>query len=550
MNEPIPPASGARSEGVSAPPASHAGGGPASPPSAASPSPTSGASPEWTAPNGGAAPQVAEETAAAAAARAEARAAEREKTRYSWWLPRRVGAYLTGTAGPGRIGGLDAARGLALVGMMAVHMAYTTCGLTTLPGLLHQAGGRASILFAVIAGFSLGIMSGGRVPHRGETLVRTRLRILVRSALLLVAGALLALLGTPVAVILGYYAAWLALALPFLRWRPRDLFVLAGVAALFGQAVVLALPVLLTSMGLTPYPFMNDGNTAVTDFLLVGVYPGAVWMGFIFLGLGLSRLDWSRARNLWRLVAVGVVCGTVGYGGGWAVSQSYSATVPDTYHLVSPADPAQCDAAKMGFLSSTTGMLPRGYPGYPGSKDTGSAMPAEPEPSAWNSSDPAGASSSTFPYTPGGSASSGDLGGPGGIVWDPTLKPPGFWDRAASILPALATAAPHSGTPFEAVGSGGAAMVVFGLFQLISRRFRYALVPLAALGSMSLTVYSSHLVAIWLARDTDYTADNTFFLSVTAGFAVFAMAWFAVFARGPLEHIVHVVSVRSTRAKG
>ena len=548
MNDPRLSPSGP-AEGVSARPGTHVGGSPASPTSAVTASPTSASSPEWISPDGGAAAQVAEETAAAAAARAEARVAEREKMRYSWWLPRRVGAYLTGTVGPGRIGGLDAARGLALVGMMAVHMAYTTCGLTTLPGLLHQAGGRASILFAVIAGFSLGIMSGGRAPHRGETLVRTRLRILVRSALLLVAGALLAILGTSVAVILGFYAAWLALALPFLRWRPRNLFILAGVTALFGQAVVLALPPLLTSAGMNPYPFMSDGNTAVTDFFLVGMYPGAVWMGFIFLGLGLSRLDWSRVRNLWRLVAVGVVCGIVGYGGGWAVSQSYSATFPDTYHLVSPADPAQCTAAKKDFLTSVMGLNPGEDPAYPGSKDAGSAAPAEPEPSVWDSSDQADVSSSTSPYAPGGPASSSDDGMSGGMIGDPNLKQPGFGEIAPNILPILATAAPHSGTPFEALGSGGVAMVVIGLFQLISRRFRYALAPLAALGSMSLTIYSSHVVAIWLARNMDYTADNTFFLSVTAGFIVFAMVWFAVFARGPLEHIVHVVSVRSTRAK-
>ena len=63
------------------------------------------------------------------------------------------------------------------------------------------------MLFAVIAGFSLGIMSGCARTHTGEALIRTRLRILVRSALLLAMGTGLALLGPPVGVILGYYAA-------------------------------------------------------------------------------------------------------------------------------------------------------------------------------------------------------------------------------------------------------------------------------------------------------------------------------------------------------
>ena len=36
---------------------------------------------------------------------------------------------------------------------------------------------------------------------------------------------------------------------------------------------------------------------------------------------------------------------------------------------------------------------------------------------------------------------------------------------------------------------------------------------------------------------------------MSIGFVAFAMAWFAVFARGPLEHLVHVISVRATRAR-
>ena len=50
--------------------------------------------------------------------------------------------------------------------MMAAHVGFTTCGLTSLSGVLDQAHGRSAVLFAVIAGFSLGIMSGrARPPH-------------------------------------------------------------------------------------------------------------------------------------------------------------------------------------------------------------------------------------------------------------------------------------------------------------------------------------------------------------------------------------------------
>ena len=41
--------------------------------------------------------------------------------------------------------------------------------------------------------------------------------------------------------------------------------------------------------------------------------------------------------------------------------------------------------------------------------------------------------------------------------------------------------------------------------------------------------------------------DNLLWAVMSTGFIAFAMAWFAVWARGPLEHLVHVVSMRATR---
>lgn len=185
-----------------------------------------------------------------AAATASSTAAEPH--RVPWALPRRTGPYLTGTAGGKRLVGVDAARGLALVGMIAAHVGMTTCGLTSVPGLLSQAHRRAAALFAVIAGMSLGIMSGRTEPHSGDRLVRTRLRLPARSAMLLVLGAALVVLDSPVSVILGYYAAWLALAIPFLRWRPRRLLVLAAATAVLGPVIGAVLPWALGVAGMAP----------------------------------------------------------------------------------------------------------------------------------------------------------------------------------------------------------------------------------------------------------------------------------------------------------
>lgn len=438
--------------------------------------------------------------AAASAPAAPSPAAPTDGSRYSWRLPRRRGAYLTGTAGADRLVGLDAARGAALIGMMAAHVGLTTCGLTSVPGLLNQAHGRSAVLFSVIAGFSLGIMSGRTAPHAGERLVRTRLRLLVRSALLLVLGAVLSTFGTMVAIILGYYAAWLALAVPVLTWRARRLFALAGLTAVIGPALVRGVPWALGRAGLTVSPAVSDGNDALLSFFFTGTYSGALWMAYIYLGLGLSRLDWSRSAHLWRLAGAGALCAGLGYAGGWAASLAVSPQSPDSYHLVSPADPAQCHLED--------------------------AVPPE------DSDVPPDAPSSSW------TAQFGEEGG--GAVADP--EPPG--------LSQLATAAPHSDTPFEALGSGGVAMVLIAALQLIGRRARHVLAPLAAMGSMSLTVYCGHIAVIWATGYQYDPTDNRLFAAMAGGFAVFAMAWLAIWARGPLEHLVHVISVRATRAPG
>ena len=117
---------------------------------------------------------------------------------------------------------------------------------------------------------------------------------------------------------------------------------------------------------------------------------------------------------------------------------------------------------------------------------------------------------------------------------------------------ALATAGPHTDTTFEAVGSGGTAMLVIALLQLVSRRLRWVVAPLAAVGSMSLTVYCGHVLAAWALltwTDALSSKSNLAWGAMSTGFVAFAMAWFAVFARGPLEHLVHVISVRATRAR-
>lgn len=208
--------------------------------------------------------------------------------------------------GPHRLHGVDLARGLAVVGMIAAHLVDLPEGdwadAATWPAV---ADGRSSILFATLAGVSLALVAGGPRPVAGDALHRARLRIVVRAGAIWVLGVLLVLTGVPVYVILPAYAILFVLALPFLSLRAPALFILAGAAAVAMPAVV----ALLDAMGLWATP-----GGAVLSPLLGWHYPFPVWIAFVLCGLGLGRLQLRALRVQFGLVAAGAAAATTGYG--------------------------------------------------------------------------------------------------------------------------------------------------------------------------------------------------------------------------------------------
>lgn len=89
-----------------------------------------------------------------------------------------------GTAGAraqGRLVGLDAARFLALLGMMATHLLATRSDSGDPTWVAEVLSGRASALFALLAGVSLSLMTGGPRPLRGEARVARSAGLLVRA---------------------------------------------------------------------------------------------------------------------------------------------------------------------------------------------------------------------------------------------------------------------------------------------------------------------------------------------------------------------------------
>lgn len=366
---------------------------------------------------------------------------------------RAYGAGLRGRGADERIVGVDIARGLAVLGMFGAHVGVQQ-SFDWLEPLtwLDVVNGRSSILFAVLAGVSIAIISGrrndagAREPLDGVPLVQARVRILVRAGLIFAIGAVLELLGTPVAVILPYYAVLFLMSLPFLRWPPRRLFVLAGLVAVI-------MPVVVFIPRLPDQAIGFGAGQVLLDLLVTGYYPCLVWMAFLLAGIGVGRLDLGAISAQWRMLVAGVILAFVGYG----------------------------------------------------------------------------AAAVTAPLVPAG-----------------------------NLFAGLFTSEPHSGSPFEVVGSTGFAIGVIALCLLASRiALRWVLLPVAAVGSMALSAYSIQIIG--LAFVVQLSDDGPIGLGFEPGnglwllFAVIALvacpAWFVFIGRGPFERFLTWVSAWAAGAR-
>ncbi|TFV66739.1 UNVERIFIED_ORG: DUF1624 domain-containing protein [Bacillus sp. AZ43] len=227
---------------------------------------------------------------------------------------------MTDPGGAGRIGGLDLARGLAVLGMFGAHLRIGA-ELTTDPSTWAAVvDGRSSVLFATLAGVSMALLSGGTRPAEGIDLVRARLRIAVRAAWIFLIGAVLEWLDTFVAVILGVYAALFVLALPFLRSSPQRLFLAAGLVAAAGPPLNVLLGQVLS---------VSDAESHyVAELLVTGTYPAMLWLALVLVGLAVGRLDLAAGGVRARLAGAGLLAVVLGYGGGWMSTRALAGGVP------------------------------------------------------------------------------------------------------------------------------------------------------------------------------------------------------------------------------
>lgn len=357
---------------------------------------------------------------------------------------------------------MDAARAVALIGMMATHLEprYGADGEISAAFLL--ASGRASALFAVLAGVGLALASGGSTPPDARTWRGAAAGTAARAAVLFVVGLILGSFDSGLAVILSYYGVLFLVAIPFLRLR-------AGWLLGLGVASALVTPILSQWLRQTITTPLDSGvpsiETLVLDpagtassILLTGYYPVLTWTAYLLVGLGIGRLALGRVRvaATVAVVGAGVAAAT------WFGSRAW------------------IDGGGLAVL-----------------REAGL----------------------------GGHVASGPIG--------EDLLHTGFYGTTPTTSWAwLGIASPHSGAPPDLLHTIGTALAVLGLMLLLAHAIGRGIWPLAAVGSMTFTLYSLHvvLVATALPGDTAYAL----LIHVAIAFVI-AVPWRLFVGRGPLE---------------
>ena len=380
--------------------------------------------------------------------------------------------------GKRRLVGVDAARGLALIGMIAIHILPSWDPETFEPTAQWTVfAGRSAALFALLAGVGLAFSTGGRTPHTGRAMTADRAGVAVRA--LLIAGLGLAinhvLPGSaidevPAVNILVYYGAFFLLAIPFLRLSARALFAWAAFFALAGPVLVHVLRDVLPAVERYNPDYLDlfgDPGATAARLLLTGTFPALPYLAYLLTGLAIGRLDLAGIRVQAGLVLGGALLAV----GAWLVSWVL---------VVQAGGVAQLVARTPGLDEELVNDI---------------------------------------------------------IVWgpEPTLPTTTWWW--------LAVGGPYTNTPPALLLGLGSAVAALGVFLLLARRFASWLLPLSAMGSMTLTVYSAHLLA--LAAEVHYDQPLWFWIHVAVAMA-FALLWRQAMGQGPLERLVAAL-VRVTR---
>jgi uncharacterized membrane protein len=212
-----------------------------------------------------------------------------------------------------RLVGLDVARCLALLGMVATHVLLDRGpdgGLTVSHAI---AGGRAAALFAVLAGVTLALITGRREPVMGRERTARSGGIAVRALLIALLGLYLGALGSGLAIILTYYGLLFLFGLPFVGLRAPALFAVAGawlvLTPLLSQVVRPELPP--RGFASPTFDQFSAPGHLLSELMFTGYYPVVPWLAYLLAGMALGRLDLANRRVQVWITVVGAALATV-----------------------------------------------------------------------------------------------------------------------------------------------------------------------------------------------------------------------------------------------
>ncbi|MGS2617884.1 heparan-alpha-glucosaminide N-acetyltransferase domain-containing protein [Micromonospora sp. LZ34] len=376
-----------------------------------------------------------------------------------------------------RLLGVDAARGAALLAMIAVHSLPEADAAGRPTWWFTAFGGRAAAAFAVLAGVGIAFLTARqrvRLTAGSGPVAALIVRALAIGAIGLALGYTDASLAS---VILPYYAVMFILAVPLV-------FLPTWLVAFTGVVVAAAAPalqhVLLPRLPAPTYgnagfaDLVGDPVALLTELSLTGGFPAVTWLAYLCAGLVVGRLTLTRTRVILGLLVVGGALATAA-----PVASSVLLNRYGGLQQISLTQP------KSGLDAAGTAEL----------------------------------------LTFGGDGST-----PASTWW---------W---------LAVDAPHTSTPLDLIGTTGSAIAVLAVMLLAGRVARnlprralsLLLVPLAAAGGMTLTLYTAHI--IFINSDLDSFAPVTGLVAQVVAFVLFALAWWATAGRGPVEGLVTVMS--------
>jgi uncharacterized membrane protein len=248
---------------------------------------------------------------------------------------------------PGRIIGLDVARGLALIGMLFAHTVPETDAETVFDG-------RSSILFAVIAGVSLGLMTGGHKGVAPDARGRAARIVALRGLLLIVLGVALTAFDTPIAIILDTYGFLFLLAIPLL-YAPRWLIAtVAAAAALLGPLAVTALNDAIDGATGRAAVVLDSAWLYFPERWLDGIYPAPVWLAYIAIGLFIARSRIRRPTVQRTLVVVGGIAAIAAYAIAAVAGQPVLAHDDSTAEVIASGGVAVAVIGALVWLSEST----------------------------------------------------------------------------------------------------------------------------------------------------------------------------------------------------